>query len=324
MAARIQWRSRRWQSSWTRRLIRQFLSWSIFRALKRREDLGKHSVYTHFLKTEISRSVKRQKLQGPLQKTNWQSRTSCRKFWWVLSTKDDKVLSESCEYRNNHRYAAVVQDLVWTAHLTHEIFSLIRHAHAWRNAQVISLACALRIASVIFIRLCCVFDSPRLFPLQSFCSSSWLSASSSSMRRTNTLRTSSIESTLDEYDPLTSYEPNGCHISETTEPYILESSGENGSLNDLEYDDYTIGRVLFSPLFTQKRENDASRRRACHSLDEGLSSTQSSSVGHRTGRTCWWTWFTSPKRQRKSVSRVCNWANQDSPGTTERSDTHWL
>ena len=32
---------------------------------KRREDLGKHSVYTQFLKTEIARSVKGPKLQGP-------------------------------------------------------------------------------------------------------------------------------------------------------------------------------------------------------------------------------------------------------------------
>ena len=32
---------------------------------KRREDLCKHSVYTHFLKTEIARSVKGPKLQGP-------------------------------------------------------------------------------------------------------------------------------------------------------------------------------------------------------------------------------------------------------------------
>ena len=32
---------------------------------KRREDLGKHSVETHLLKTEISRSVRGPKLQGP-------------------------------------------------------------------------------------------------------------------------------------------------------------------------------------------------------------------------------------------------------------------
>ena len=60
--------------------------------------------------------------------------------------------------------------------------------------------------------------------------------------------------------------------------------GENGSLSDLEYDDVTIGMALSSPLFTQEREYDASRRRVYHSQDEGLSSSQSSSVGHRTGR----------------------------------------
>ena len=42
--------------------------------------------------------------------------------------------------------------------------------------------------------------------------------------------------------------------------------------------------ALSSPLFTQEREDDASRRRAYHSEDEGLSSSQSSSVGHRTER----------------------------------------
>ena len=75
--------------------------------------------------------------------------------------------------------------------------------------------------------------------------------------------------------PLPSYDP---------EPYIQESSGENGSLNDFEYDDATIGIALSSPLFTQEREDDASRRRAYHSHAEGLSSSQSSSVGHRKGR----------------------------------------
>ena len=104
----------------------------------------------------------------------------------------------------------------------------------------------------------------------------------------NTLCTSANEDlgTLAEYDPLIGYEPNDYHISETIEPYIQESTGENGSLNshDLEYDDYTIGMALSSTLFTQEREDEASRRRAYHSHDEGLSSSQSSSVGHRTGR----------------------------------------
>ena len=44
---------------------------------------------------------------------------------------------------------------------------------------------------------------------------------------------------------------------------------------------------LSSPLFTQERENAASRRRAYHSHDEVLSSSQSSSVGHRTGDLLW-------------------------------------
>ena len=43
--------------------------------------------------------------------------------------------------------------------------------------------------------------------------------------------------------------------------------------------------ALSSPLFTQEREDAASRRQAHHSPDEGQSSSQSSSVGHvRTGR----------------------------------------
>ena len=145
------------------------------------------------------------------------------------------------------------------------------------------------------MRSCCVFDSPRLlhFPLLAVyllsyrpVFSSWPSTSSSTMWWTNSLCTSANEDlgTLAEYDPLTSYEPNDYHISETTEPYMQEFSGENGSLNDLEYDDYTIGVALSSPLFIQEREDDASRRRAYYSLEESLSSSQSSSVGHRKGR----------------------------------------
>ena len=100
--------------------------------------------------------------------------------------------------------------------------------------------------------------------------------------------------TLAEYDPLTGYEPNDYHISETTEPYIHESSVENGSLNDLEHDDVTIGMALSSPLFTQEREEPAGRRPAYHSFEESLSSSQSSSVGHRTGET---------QRERKKRSK---------------------
>ena len=45
-----------------------------------------------------------------MQKTYWQSRTSCRKIGDLI-TADHKVHSEGCESRNNHRYAIVVQDL---------------------------------------------------------------------------------------------------------------------------------------------------------------------------------------------------------------------
>ena len=65
-----------------------------------------------------------------------------------------------------------------------------------------------------------------------------------------------------------------------------ESSSDNrpSNLHVLEFDDYTIGRALSSPLF-QEREDPASRRQVHHSPDESLLSSQSSSVGHvRTGR----------------------------------------
>ena len=105
---------------------------------------------------------------------------------------------------------------------------------------------------------------------------------------TSTLRTLANEDigTLAEYDPLTYHEPNDLHISETTELFIQESSGENRSLNSLTLSTMTTPSAsrLSSPLFTQEREDAASRRRAYHFLDEGLSSSQSSSVGHRTGR----------------------------------------
>ena len=49
---------------------------------KRREDLGKHNVHTHFPKTEIARSVNGPKLQGlHAEDAMAMSRTSCCKFW---------------------------------------------------------------------------------------------------------------------------------------------------------------------------------------------------------------------------------------------------
>ena len=101
------------------------------------------------------------------------------------------------------------------------------------------------------------------------------------------MRTSANEElgTVAENNPLTSYEPNfidNYQISEMTEIFIHESSSDRrpSNLHDLENDDNTIGRALSSPLFTQKREEPASRRQAYHSLDESLLSSQASSVGH--------------------------------------------
>ena len=76
---------------------------------KRREDLGKHSVYTHFPK---DRSVNGPKLQGaPCRRRNGEAVPRAAKFG-DLTTADHKVLSDNCESRNNHRHASVVQDLV--------------------------------------------------------------------------------------------------------------------------------------------------------------------------------------------------------------------
>ena len=90
--------------------------------------------------------------------------------------------------------------------------------------------------------------------------------------------------------PLTGYEPkffDDYHFSETTEIFIQESSSDTrpSNLHDSEISDYTIGRALSSPLFTQEREEPAGRRQAYHFPEESLLSSQSLSVGHvRTGR----------------------------------------
>ena len=77
----------------------------------RSEDLGKHSVYTHFHEDRNCEILQRTKI----------TRAQCIRrggrvvpradFFGVLITADQKVLSKGCESRNNHRYAIVVQDL---------------------------------------------------------------------------------------------------------------------------------------------------------------------------------------------------------------------
>ena len=49
---------------------------------KRREDLGKHNVHTHFPKDRNCEICKRTEIyKGSVQKTQWRSRTSSCKFW---------------------------------------------------------------------------------------------------------------------------------------------------------------------------------------------------------------------------------------------------
>ena len=90
--------------------------------------------------------------------------------------------------------------------------------------------------------------------------------------------------------PLRGYEPNildDLHYSETTEIFLQEQSSDTmpSYLHDAEISDDTIGRALSSPRFLQEREEPAGRRQTYHSPEDGLSSSQTMSVGHvRTGR----------------------------------------
>ena len=63
------------------------------------------------LKTEIARSVNGPKLQGPPCRRRKGDAVPRAVNFGDLITADHKVLSDNCEYRNNHRYAVVVQDL---------------------------------------------------------------------------------------------------------------------------------------------------------------------------------------------------------------------
>ena len=78
---------------------------------KRREDLGKHNVYTHFPKDRNCEICKRTKItRAPCRRRNGEAVLRAVNFGDLI-TADHKVLSDNCESRNNHRYAVVVQDL---------------------------------------------------------------------------------------------------------------------------------------------------------------------------------------------------------------------
>ena len=76
---------------------------------KRREDLGKHNVYTHFPKDRNCEICKRTKItRAPCRRRNGEAVPRAVNLGDLI-TADHKVLSDSCESRNNHRYAVVVQ-----------------------------------------------------------------------------------------------------------------------------------------------------------------------------------------------------------------------
>ena len=69
-------------------------------------------LFTHFPKDRNCEICQRTKItRAPCRKTYWAESYLEQKNGGDLITADHKVLSESCESRNNHRYAIVVQDL---------------------------------------------------------------------------------------------------------------------------------------------------------------------------------------------------------------------
>ena len=78
---------------------------------KRREDLGKHSVDTHFLKDRNCEMCQRTKITRPPCRRRTGGVVPRAENFGDLIRADHKVLSENCESRKNHPYAVVVQDL---------------------------------------------------------------------------------------------------------------------------------------------------------------------------------------------------------------------
>ena len=79
--------------------------------LKRRADLCKHSVFSHFPEDRNCEICERTKItRAPCRRRNGAAVLRAENFG-DLMTADHKVLSDNCESRNNHRYAVVVQDL---------------------------------------------------------------------------------------------------------------------------------------------------------------------------------------------------------------------
>ena len=84
---------------------------SLDSTFQRSEDLGKHSVSTHFPKDRNCKICQRTKItRAPCRRRKGEAVPRADNFGDLI-TADHKVLSDNCESRNNHRYAVVVQDL---------------------------------------------------------------------------------------------------------------------------------------------------------------------------------------------------------------------
>ena len=102
---------------------------------KRREELGKHSVYTHFLEDRNCQICQRTKItRAPCTRRNGEAVPRADNFGDLI-TADHKVLSDNCESRNNHRYAIVVRGMLL------QFFNLVLHWNtvpaAWKISTVV-------------------------------------------------------------------------------------------------------------------------------------------------------------------------------------------
>ena len=221
-----------------------------------------------------------------------------------------------------------------TPHTSHFLALACTHFHVARDIGSRCLAHVIHVSSAC---CCCFFalrfstlhSSPSLSSSFSFsCSSSFSSMWVGSMRSPMRTAANKDLGTLAKNNPLIGYEPNfidNYHISETTDIFIQESSSDSkpSSLHNLEFDDYTIGKALSSPLF-QEREDTASRRQVYHSPDESLLSSQSSSVAHvRTGRPVFDEFgsLISNVRENSRRNSESEQIRKDSSGTTKRADS---
>ena len=76
------------------RLTREFFSWTVFRAYEKC-GFGKTQCFFHFPKDRNCEICQRTNItRATVQKNHWQSRTSCRKFWWF-----DYSRSQSSQWR---------------------------------------------------------------------------------------------------------------------------------------------------------------------------------------------------------------------------------